>query len=230
MHIIIGGCGRVGVHLAERLSEEGHDVIVVDSNEHAFGRLAPGFHGDTLVGDVTSQKTLRAAAADRADVFAAVTPEDNVNLMSVQITRELFNVPRTVARLFNPEREESYRKMGVHYVSDTRLIATAILNETHVEEFPQHLPFADVVHDIAVVDMAVARGGHGVTIAELEGSGDVRVAAIRRGRRVRLPRPNDTVLLGDVVVAAIEAGAKQRLRGLMSDPADAAQRSPNPHR
>ena len=230
MHIIIGGCGRVGVHLAERLSEEGHDVIVVDSNEEAFGRLAPGFHGDTVVGDVTSQKTLRQAGADRADVFAGVTPEDNVNLMAVQITRELFGVPRTVARLFNPEREESYRKMGVHYVSDTRLIARALLNETHVEQFPQHLAFEDVVHDIAVVDMAVARGGHGVSVAELESAGDVRVAAIKRGRRVRLPKPKDTVLLGDVVVAAIEDSARDRLRGLMSDPADAVQRSPKVHR
>ena len=223
MHIIIGGCGRVGLQLAERLSEEGHDVIVVDADEHAFGRLGAGFHGDTLIGDVTSQKTLRAAGADRADVFAAVTPEDNANLMAVAIARELFGVPRTVARLFNPEREESYRKMGVHYVSETRLIASALLNETHVQQFPQHMAFENVVHDIAVVDMAVARGGHGMTIADLERAGNVRVAAIRSGARVRLPKPNDTVLIGDVVVAAIEGGARDRLRELMSDPVDAAQ-------
>lgn len=222
MHIIIGGCGRVGLQLAERLSEEGHDVIVVDANESAFGLLGVGFHGDTLVGDVTSQTVLRAAGAERADVFAAVTPEDNANLMAVEIASEIFGVPRTVARLFNPEREESYRKMGVHYVSETRLVARAMLNETHVQQFPEHMAFRDVIHDVVVVDMAVARDGHGLSIAELEAHGDVRVAAVRRGRRVRLPKPNDTVLMGDVVVAAIDGKARARLRELMSDPVDAA--------
>ena len=220
MHIIIGGCGRVGLQLAERLSEEGHDVIVVDADGHAFGRLAVGFNGDTLVGDVTSQTTLRAAGADRADVFAAVTPEDNANLMAVEIAREIFGVPRTVARLFNPEREESYRKMGVHYVSETRLVVKSMLNETHIQQFPEHVAFEDVVHDVAVVDMAVARGGHGLSIAELESEGDIRVAAVRRGRRVTLPGPNDTVLMGDVVVAAVEGRARKRLSDLMCDPVD----------
>lgn len=223
MHIIIGGCGRVGVQLAERMSEEGHDVVVVDAKDDAFHRLGVGYHGDTVVGDVTSQTTLRAANADRADVFAAVTPEDNANLMAVEIAREIFGVPRTVARLFNPEREESYRKMGVHYVSETRLIAKALLNEVHVQEFPEHIAFEDVVNDVVVVDMAVDRGGHGLSIVELEREGNVRVAAIRRGRRVRLPKPNDTVLLGDVVVAAIQGDAKEALRRVMCDPVDAAK-------
>jgi trk system potassium uptake protein TrkA len=225
MHIIIGGCGRVGVQMAERLSEEGHDIVVVDSNDNAFHRLGVGFQGDTLVGDVTSQSTLRAANAERADVVAAVTPEDNANLMTVEIARELFGVPRTVARLFNPEREESYRKMGVHYVSETRLVAKALLNELHVELFPQHIAFEDVIHDVTVVDMAVSRGGHGLSIAELERNGNVRVAAVRRGRRVTLPKPNDTVLMGDVVVAAIAGNAAEDLRRVMCDPVDAVKMS-----
>ena len=221
MHIIIGGCGRVGVRLAEQLSEDGQDVVVIDANAASFDRLAAGYQGETLVGDVTSQATLGLAKADQAAVFAAVTPDDNTNLMAVEIAAELFRVPKTVARLFNPEREESYRKMGVHYVSETRLIARAVLNELHVQQFPQHISFDDVVQDVAVVEMAVDREGHGTTVADLERNGDVRVAAIRRGRRVRLPKPNDTVILGDVVVAAVEGGANRGLRRLMCDPVDA---------
>ena len=223
MHVIIGGCGRVGVQLAERLSGQGHDVVVIDLDAHNFDRLGSTFHGETLVGDITSQVTLRQASAERADAFVAVTQEDNANLMAVEIAREMFGVSRAVARLFNPDREDSYRKMGVHYVSETRMIAKALVNELHTEQFPPHIDFTDCIDDVQVVEMGVTREGHGVSVAELEADGTVRVAAIRRRRRVRLPKPNDTVLLGDVVVAAVSGGGAQRhLRHLMCDPVDAA--------
>lgn len=219
MHAIIGGCGRVGAQLAERLSVEGHDVVIVDMGLASFDRLGLAFTGDTLVGDITDKDTLVRAGIQRAAAMVAVTSQDNANLMAVQIADELFQVPRTVARLFNPEREESYRKMGVHYVSGTRLVAKAILNEIRPLTFPLHVSFGDT--DTAVVEMAVTRDGHGITISELERSGDVRVAAVRRGARVRLPKARDTLLRDDVVVAAVRRGAHHRLRQIMCDPADA---------
>jgi trk system potassium uptake protein len=220
MHAIIGGCGRVGAQLAERLSSEGHDVVVVDQNAAAFDRLGTGFNGDTLLGDFTDRETLVRAGIQRAEAVVAVTSYDNVNLMAVQIAQILFSVPRTVARLFNPAREESYRKMGVHYVSGTRLVAKAILNEIRDEAFPLHVAFPDT--DMRIVEMAVTREGHGWSIMELEQDGDVRVAAVKRGAKVRIPTPNDTVLRGDIVVAAITGKAPRRLRGIMGNPFDDA--------
>ncbi len=216
MHAIVGGCGRVGAQVADRLSVQGSDVVVVDARASAFDRLGPGFSGDTLVGDFTDTVTLSRAGIERAEVVVAVTSNDNVNLMAVQVATALFEVPRTVARLFNPAREESYRKMGVHYVSGTRLVAQAILNEVRVAAFPQHVTFGE--SDIEIVEMAVTRAGHGLSIAELEREGDVRVAAVRRGGRVRVPKPSDLVLSHDVVVAAVSAKAHRRLRATMCDP------------
>ena len=221
MHAIIGGCGRVGAQLAERLSGEGHDVVVVDQKASSFDRLGTGFNGDTLLGDFTDRETLIRAGIERAEAVVAVTSYDNVNLMAVQIAEILFSVPRTVARLFNPAREESYRKMGVHYVSGTRLVAKAILNEIRDEAFPLHVAFAD--NETRIVEMAVTREGHGWSIMELEEHGDVRVAAIRRGAKVRIPTPNDTVLRDDIVVAAVTAKAPRRLRDIMTSPFDVAQ-------
>lgn len=220
MHAIIGGCGRVGAQLAERLSAEGHDVIVVDDNPAAFERLGTGFNGDTLLGDFTDRATLVRAGIERAEAVVAVTSYDNVNLMAVQIADILFSVPRTVARLFNPAREDSYRKMGVHYVSGTRLVAKAILNEIRDEAFPLHVSFEE--SDTRIVEMAVTREGHGWSIMELEREGDVRVAAVRRGTKVRIPTLNDTVLRGDIVVASITGKAPRRLRDIMANPFDDA--------
>jgi trk system potassium uptake protein len=216
MHIIIGGCGRVGAELADQLSTAEHDVVVVDASEQAFDRLGGAFNGETLVGDITDKDLLVRAGIERADGLVAVTDLDNANLMAVEIAKELFGVRRTVARLFNPQREESYRKMGVHYVSGTLLVAKSILNELHAGTFPLHVSFSD--SDVEVVEMRVTRGGHGVTIAELERYGGVRVAAIRRGIRVRIPRADDRLQQGDLVVGAIGKGAHRHLREYVAHP------------
>ena len=218
MHAIIGGCGRVGAQLAEGLSDEGHDVIIVDDQSSAFERLGTGFNGDTLLGDFTDRETLIRAGVERADAVVAVTSYDNVNLMAVQIAQILFSVPRTVARLFNPAREESYRKMGVHYVSGTRLVAKAILNELRDESFPLHVAFENA--ETSIVEMTVTREGRGWSVVELESDGDVRVAAIKRGAKVSIPTPKDTVLRGDIVVAAVTEKAAKRLRAIMRSPYD----------
>ncbi|HWH31806.1 MAG TPA: TrkA family potassium uptake protein [Egibacteraceae bacterium] len=209
MHIIIGGCGRVGAELAERLSADGHDVVIVDARDSSFDRLGGGFNGETLVGDITDKDVLVRAGIQGSDALIAVTDLDNANLMCVQIATELFGLRNTVARLFNPQREASYKKMGVHYVSGTRLVAKAILNEIRAGTFPHHIAFED--SDIQVVEMRVHRDGHGATIAELEAGGGVRVAAFRSGVRVRIPRQDDRVREDDIVVAAVSQGAYRHL-------------------
>jgi trk system potassium uptake protein len=216
MHIIIGGCGRVGADLADRLSADEHDVVVIDALEDAFDRIGGSFNGETIVGDVTDKDVLGRAGVERADGLVAVTNLDNANLMAVEIAKQLFGVRHTVARLFNPDREESYRKMGVHYVSGTRLVAKAILNELHALAFPLHVGFADA--DVDVVEMRVTRAGHGVTLAELEETGRVRVAAIQRGVRVRIPRLDDRLREGDLIVGALRKGAHRQLRELVRHP------------
>jgi trk system potassium uptake protein len=216
VHVIIGGCGRVGAEIADRLSDEGHDVVVVDRNELAFDRIGSAFNGETLVADLTDKDALLRAGIERADALVAVTALDNANLMAVQIAKELFGVERTVARLFNPQREESYRKMGVHYVSGTRLVAKAILNEVHAGTYPQHVAFSE--GDVEIVELAVSREGHGATVAEVEGHGDVRIAAIQRGIRVRIPKLDDRLQHGDLLVAAVRRGAQRHLRGFVTHP------------
>jgi trk system potassium uptake protein len=216
MHFIIGGCGRVGAEVADQLSDAEHDVVVIDPAEEAFYRLGGAFNGETLVGDITDKDVLQRAGIERADGLVAVTDLDNANLMAVEIAKELFDVPRTVARLFNPDREESYRKIGIHYVSGTRLVGKAILNELHAGTFPLHVAFTD--GDVEVVEMRVTRGGHGVTIAELESIAPVRVAAVRRGIRVRIPRADDRLQEEDLLVASVSKGAARRLREYVAHP------------
>jgi trk system potassium uptake protein TrkA len=218
MHVIIGGCGRVGAQLADQLSRDEHDVVIIDTNPESFDRIGSAFNGETLIGDIINKDTLQRAGIERADALAAVTDLDNANLMAVQIARELFSVTVTVARLFNPQREESYRKMGVTYVSGTRLVARAIMKQLDIDTFPPHVGFSE--GEIDVVELVVTQKGHGMTVSELQNRGELRVAAIERDGRTRIPAGRDKLVHDDLLVAAIRGGRPgRRVRGLLTSPA-----------
>ena len=213
MHVIIGGCGRVGAELADQLSDEGHDVVVLDVDDASFARIGPRFNGESLVGDVTDKDLMVRAGIERADALAAVTQSDNSNLMAVQIARQLFEVPHTVARLFNPQREASYRKMGIRYVSETSMIVAAIRSDLRTGTVPAYLGARD--EEVDVVEIEVGLAGQGVSVAELERDGSVRVATVHRGLRTRIPRLDDRFREHDILVAAVRRGAERRVRALL---------------
>jgi trk system potassium uptake protein len=217
VHIILGGCGRLGAEIADRLSEDPeNDVVILDVDPLAFDRLGSAFNGETMVGDCTDRDVLERAGVARADGLIAVTRFDNANLMAVEIATHLYDVPRTIARLFNPERENVYRKLGVRYVSSTGTIAKMFLNEFREESFPLHVRFPG--SDVDVIELEIDTGGHATTVEDFEVDGLLRVAAVRRGARVFIPDRTDRLEKDDVVTAAMKPSAVRSLSGLVRDP------------
>jgi trk system potassium uptake protein len=117
--VVIVGCGRVGSHLAQKLSEDGQDVTIIDRDPAAFRKaqerdvLGRSFPGEIVVGDGTDAALLRRAGLENADCFVAVTEGDNRNIMASQIAKVIFKVPTVVCRIYDPIREEIYRKLGL---------------------------------------------------------------------------------------------------------------------
>jgi trk system potassium uptake protein len=126
MRAIILGCGRVGATLAQMLDEEGHDVTIVDISIDAFRRLSPDFKGTAVVGTGIDEDVLRRAGIEHADAFVAVTNGDNTNIMASQVAKLVFGVPRVVVRIYDPVREETYRKLGLDTMCPTILGALRI--------------------------------------------------------------------------------------------------------
>jgi trk system potassium uptake protein len=126
MYIIIAGCRKVGSNLAKTLAEEGHDVVVVDSDEKNFELLGSGFNGMTLAGMPIDEDVLRNAGVERADALAAVTDDDNMNAMISQVARGLFHVPDVVTRVYDPEREKVFRALGLQTLCPTMLAVERI--------------------------------------------------------------------------------------------------------
>ena len=121
MRVIICGSGKLGANLAGRLSLEGHEVVIIDLDEEDFRRLPPDYSGFTVVGDATEAEVLEQAGVREADVLVAATNYDNTNVMIAQLARQVYNVPRVVARVFEPSRETVYRQLGIDTVCPTTL-------------------------------------------------------------------------------------------------------------
>ena len=119
MKVIILGCGRVGATVASKMSREGHDVTIIDLSADAFRRLSRDFAGKTLVGNGIDEDTLRKADAEHADAFVAVTNGDNRNIMSVELAKVRFKVPKVVARIYDPIRASAYAEMGIDTLCTT---------------------------------------------------------------------------------------------------------------
>ncbi len=112
-YTIIIGCGRLGANLANTLSNEGEDVLIMDVNKNAFRRLSPNFGGLAVLADGTDLDKLREAQIEKASSVITVTNDDNTNIMTAQIARELFGVERVIARLYDPECEIVYKHLGI---------------------------------------------------------------------------------------------------------------------
>ena len=124
--IVIVGCGRVGSLLANRMSATGHKLVVIDEHEVAFDKLSNEFSGFRIIGDAIEMRVLREARLEQADYLFAVTRNDNINLMVAQMALKVFNVPRVIARVYDPAREALYREFGIETISPTKLTAEAV--------------------------------------------------------------------------------------------------------
>lgn len=128
MYIIIAGCRKIGSNLALLLSEENHDVVVIDSDPTNFDLLGSGFNGMTMAGMPIDEDVLRSAGIEKADALAAVTNDDNMNVMVSEIARDLFHVPAVITRLYDPEREMVFKKMGLTTICPTTLAVDRLKN------------------------------------------------------------------------------------------------------
>lgn len=128
MKIVILGCGRVGSRLALMLQNEGHIVNVVDKNRESFKRLGNNFKGRQVGGLGIDQDILKKADIEGAAAFIALTNGDNTNIMASQIAKEIFKVPKVIARIYDPIREYAYRSLGLQTLSTTTLGAKIIRN------------------------------------------------------------------------------------------------------
>ncbi len=224
MYIIVVGGGKVGYYLAKELVDANHEVLVIEQDADKLESLVEDLGDIGMEGDGCEAAVLEKAGTGRADMLMAVTGDDEDNLVSCQVAKHLFNVPRTVARINNPKNEEIFKKLGI----DTTVSATSIIMAHIEQELPTH----------PLIPLLTLRGG-GREIVELKVPDNAAVVG-RRVRELLLPqhafillivdpdgqaRPPDgetVIRAGDEVVALTMRESEEALRAALTEPAPAS--------
>ena len=135
MFVLVVGGGKVGYYLAKELIDSGHEVALMEKDPTRARQIADEIGSIVIPHDGCEGKYLGEAGCNRADVVAAVTGDDEDNLVICQMAKHHFDVPRTIARVNNPKNEALFRHLGVdELVSPTRMILGSIEQDIPVHE------------------------------------------------------------------------------------------------
>jgi trk system potassium uptake protein TrkA len=207
------GCGRVGVQLARLLVDDGHQVAVIDYDASALTHLEPNFKGQKIVGVGFDKDVLIKAGIEHADAFAAASSSDNANILAARIAHNIFHVPRVVARLFDPQRAEIYRRLGMLTISSTTWGAERIRELlTSAEIDPIH-SFGS--GEVSLVNIEVPAQLVGRMVKDLTVTSEIAVVAVTRQGAAFIPTLGSQFKDGDIIHVAILASALDRFKTLL---------------
>ena len=224
MRVVIVGGGSVGRFIAEQLAANAHDVTIVESDPDVVARGSQIPEESAVTwrrGDGCDVEVLKAAGLEQADVVAAVTGDDEDNLVVSLLAKQEFGVPRVVARVNNPKNEWMFNDLwGVDVAVSTPHLITALVEEAvSVGSFVRLLSFEGGKARLAEVRLAEGSPADGKEIVELGVPRDATVVAVLRAERLIVPRGDTVLRVGDEVVVLVTDESEADVRALLVAPA-----------
>ena len=213
MKIIIMGCGRVGEQVSRILANEGHHITVIDKEAEPLARLGIDFKGRKVKGIGFDRNVLVEAGIETAEAFAATSSSDNANIIAARIARNIFRVPRVVARLYDPRRAEIYRRLGLVTISSTTWGAERIRKLITYTDLDAVLTFGS--GEVSLVSLETPPVLVGRSARHLNLPGEISVVAITRDRAALIPTSGTEFQTGDTIHLAVLATAMERLQALL---------------
>ena len=222
MFVLVVGGGKVGYYLTKELIDAGHEVALMEKDPSRAAQIADEIGSIVIAHDGCEGKYLAEAGANRADIVAAVTGDDEDNLVICQMAKHHFDVPRTIARVNNPKNEALFRHLGVdELISPTRMILGSIEQDIPVHEL-LHLGAID--SELEIIEAHLQAGSPAIGRAPKDNpvpEGCSLFAVIRDG--VATPLRSDTILNeGDKVIAIGKAECGPGLHDLLIGDLEAA--------
>jgi len=213
--IIIVGCGRVGVELAQSITQQGRPVAVIDANPRSFDRLGIEFRGRMIQGDAMDADALRRAGIETAHGLAAVTSSDSANIVTARIARDIYKVAHVVARIYDPMRGPIYEKLGL------QTIASSSWGATRIEQLLLHSGMESVYSagngEVQLYEITVPASWAGQRLSDVVPAGEASPAALARGGRGQLPNAETRLQAGDILQISATAEGAAVLHARLAD-------------
>ncbi|MGI6712731.1 MAG: Trk system potassium transporter TrkA [Bacillota bacterium] len=209
MKAIIIGAGKVGYNIAQMLSLEGNDVIVIDIDESRLKIVDEHLDVQTLCGNGSSADVLKEADVKHADLLVAVTERDELNIVSCVLGKS-FGTARTIARVRNPEyvcldQSIARNAMGIDLmINPEKVTANEIAKLVNTAEARNVEYYADgkvQLLELKVLDKAPIAGK---VLKDLDSSHPFLIVAILRESKMIIPRGNDRIMIGDIIFVLAE--------------------------
>jgi trk system potassium uptake protein TrkA len=213
MKTIIMGYGRIGSQVGKLLTEQQHDVTIIDHDSDADGRLGPNFKGRIIRGLGFDHNVLIQAGIEEAEAFVAASHSDNANIVSARIARNIYHVPRVVARLFDPIRAEIYQRLGLVTISPNNWGAERIIQELTHTELDVRETFGR--SNVSLVRLEPPSQLIGRTVNQLNVPGELMVVSITRNEQAFIPILGTSFQEGDLLHLVVLPSAMERLESML---------------
>ena len=217
MYIVIVGAGKIGYFLAKRLCAGKDTVIIVERERTVCEEIAQQLLEALVIhGDGCDPRILEEAGIARAEVVAAVTGDDEDNLIICQLAKERFNIRRTVGRVNNPDNEHTFSELGVDVpIDSTKIIAKIIEEEVSFSDFVNLMSFKRGKLAIVRVDLPDDSPVINKQIQDIQLPADSVLVSIVRGEEVIVPKGTTTLQSGDDIIALTLVGNEPQLLDLL---------------
>lgn len=216
MKIIIVGAGRAGRLLIETLSEEGHDIVLIDKSAEVIQEMTDGYNITGIVGSGASMGTLEKAGASTADMLVAMTSVDEVNLLSCLQAKHL-GTRKTVARLILQDLSDEKEKLKEKYSIDHIVCPKIDIAELAAQNagLPGYVKmegfFEDKIRILSVdIDSDSPLKDKMLRDIKREEGVNFLVAAASRKGKLTIPDGNFTCQVGDTIYIVADAPSMNR--------------------
>jgi len=217
MYIIIVGGGEVGYHLAKVLLNDRHEVLILEQDASRSERLTDELGSIVVRGDGCEAATLQTCGSARADMLVAVTDDDARNLVACQVAKHRFNVPRTIARVTNPNNENIFKMLGV----DVTVCSTQLILAHIEQELPSHPIIPLLKLRSGGLELIEAKIPHGSKVIGKKlrtfslPKGSAVLLIISKDKGPQIPTPDTVVAAEDEVIAITQAENEEAIRAML---------------
>jgi len=219
MKVILVGSGRILYYLARQFTRKGHDIQIVTPAKQEARELSQRIDRPVLVGDATNPKILEDAGAFRADVVLALMPNDEDNLAVCQIARQMYQVPRTITLVNDPENEEVFHKLNVSVaISATRILSIILEEQAGFEEIGKLISVAEGQVSVAEIVLREDSPAAGYSLESIVLPEEALIGGIIRGGKVLIPKGGSLLLGADrLILIATDTSMDEAMRTLVGN-------------